>query len=300
MSKKKILLIEDTLDTIDLLKTVLINDNYEVFISINGESAINKAEINLPDLILLDILMPDIDGFETCKRLKSNNNTKDIPVIFMSAFAESLNKVKAFKLGAVDYITKPIDITELLARVNTHITLNSLKKELLSTNTLLEQKVEERTKKLRESEHKFRNLFSKNPVSLWEEDFTEVIKLLDDKKKNGNIDLIKYLNDNPEFIFECATKIKVLNINQISLEMFKAPDKEYLINNLTKTFNKKTFETFKNVLVAVAEGKRIFREETEYLNLKGEVFSAIIQLSFIENSNMLLVSITDINQLKDT
>jgi len=92
MNKKKILLVEDTHPTIDLIREILSKVNYDVFISTNGESGISKAEINLPDLILLDILMPGIDGFETCKRLKSNDKTKDIPIIFMSALAESFDK----------------------------------------------------------------------------------------------------------------------------------------------------------------------------------------------------------------
>ena len=160
MTKKKILLVDDTPSTINVIRTVLSDANYDVFIATKGELAISKAEINLPDLILLDILMPGIDGFETCKRLKSNNKTKNIPIVFISALAESFDKVKAFKLGAADYITKPINNEELLARVNTHIRLNYLQKELSEANTVLEQKVDQRTKQLRESEQKFRNFVS--------------------------------------------------------------------------------------------------------------------------------------------
>lgn len=148
MSKKKILLIEDTPETIDIIRKVLTNNNYDVFISTDGKSAIPKAEINLPNLILLDILMPGIDGYETCKRLKANATTKDIPIIFMSALAEAFDKVKAFDVGAVDYVIKPINVQELLSRINTHLSISQLQKDLEEANKKLEQTVAQRTQAL--------------------------------------------------------------------------------------------------------------------------------------------------------
>lgn len=148
MSKKKILLIEDTPETIDIIRKVLNNNNYDVFISTDGELSIEKAEMNTPDLILLDILMPKIDGYETCKRLKDNPKTKDIPVIFMSALADAFDKVKAFKLGAVDYITKPLNVEELLVRISTHLTIRQLQADLEATNNQLEQTIQQRTRAL--------------------------------------------------------------------------------------------------------------------------------------------------------
>jgi DNA-binding response OmpR family regulator len=148
MSKKKILLIEDTPETIDIIRKVLTNNNYDVFISTDGKSAIPKAEMNLPNLILLDILMPGIDGYETCKRLKSNATTKNIPIIFMSALAEAFDKVKAFDVGAVDYVIKPINVQELLSRINTHLSINQLQQDLEEANKKLEQTVAQRTQAL--------------------------------------------------------------------------------------------------------------------------------------------------------
>ncbi|NOQ27798.1 MAG: response regulator [Bacteroidales bacterium] len=148
MSKKKILLVEDTPETIDIIRKVLTNNNYDVFISTDGESAIPKAEMNLPNLILLDILMPGIDGYETCKRLKANATTKDIPIIFMSALAEAFDKVKAFDVGAVDYVIKPINVQELLSRINTHLSINQLQQDLEEANKKLEQTVAQRTQAL--------------------------------------------------------------------------------------------------------------------------------------------------------
>ncbi|MDA3954293.1 MAG: response regulator [Bacteroidales bacterium] len=148
MSNKTILVIEDTHETIEIIRKVLTNNNYNVAISTDGESAIQKAEMDLPDLILLDIMMPGIDGYETCKRLKDNDITKDIPVIFTSALAEAFDKVKAFKLGAVDYIIKPINVEELLARINTHLTVRQLQHDLQEVNKKLEKTVSDRTQAL--------------------------------------------------------------------------------------------------------------------------------------------------------
>ncbi|NET45134.1 MAG: hybrid sensor histidine kinase/response regulator [Okeania sp. SIO2B3] len=111
----------------------LIDEGYEVTTAISGERALKQISYELPELILLDIQMPVMDGFETCKKLKENPETKDIPVIFMTAMADSESIVKGFTLGAVDYITKPFKVIEVLARVKTHINLQYLRKNLEQT-----------------------------------------------------------------------------------------------------------------------------------------------------------------------
>lgn len=125
----------------------------------DGMSAIEKAEYAHPDIILLDVLMPGIDGFETCRRLKALGSTKDIPVIFMTALSETVDKVRGFQLGAVDYITKPVQYEEVLARVTTHLTLRNLTKRLLEQNFRLQQEICDRKQaeeQLRELESQLR------------------------------------------------------------------------------------------------------------------------------------------------
>ncbi|MEK0189631.1 response regulator, partial [Microcoleus anatoxicus] len=110
-----------------------------------GESAITKAEYSMPDLILLDVLMPPgIDGFETCQHLKAKDSTKDIPIIFMTALDETENKVKGFDLGAVDYVTKPIQNEEVLARVKAHLSIRNLTKKLQAQNEQMQQEIADR------------------------------------------------------------------------------------------------------------------------------------------------------------
>ena len=109
-----ILIVDDVASNLKVLFTYLANAGFEVLVAQDGESALEKAEYALPDLILLDIVMPRLNGFEVCRQLQAKASTKDIPVIFMSALHEVVNKVKGFQLGAVDYLTKPIDREEVL------------------------------------------------------------------------------------------------------------------------------------------------------------------------------------------
>lgn len=128
--QKTILLVDDTPNNLQLIFKYLKDFGYKVLVAQSGRIAIETAKSISPDLILLDIMMSELNGFETCRHLKTNSCTKDIPVIFMTALSETANKIEGFRLGAVDYITKPIDREELLARVRTHLTLQHLNQRL--------------------------------------------------------------------------------------------------------------------------------------------------------------------------
>ena len=117
----------------------------------NGQGGFARAKIGHPDLILLDIKMPDIDGYEVCRQLKADEQTRQIPVIFISALQEVFDKMTAFSIGGVDYITKPFQTEELLARVKTHLELRRLQQELQNANETLEEKVRDRTAELAEA-----------------------------------------------------------------------------------------------------------------------------------------------------
>lgn len=119
--KYKILIVDDIPKNIELAANILQTKNYNITFAKSGPSALQKVESIDFDLILLDVMMPEMDGFEVCRRLKTNEKTKDIPVIFLTAKSETENVVKGFELGAVDYVTKPFKTEELLARVRNHI-----------------------------------------------------------------------------------------------------------------------------------------------------------------------------------
>jgi len=134
-----ILVVDDTRENLRLLSDVLTGQGYLVRPVPNGPRAISSAQFSPPDLILLDILMPDMDGYEVCRRLKADECTRDVPVIFISALQETFDKVKAFELGGVDYVTKPFQEAEVLARVKTHLRIRDLQQRLEHQNTLLQE-----------------------------------------------------------------------------------------------------------------------------------------------------------------
>ncbi|MEG4029309.1 MULTISPECIES: response regulator [unclassified Microcoleus] len=144
-SKNTILIVDDNPTNLGVIFNVLDEAGLEVLVAQEGESALQKIEYVTPDLILLDIMMPGIDGFETCSRLKSNPSTSEIPIIFMTALGNTDQKVKGLSLGAVDYITKPFQKEEVLARIKVHLELRNLTKDLARKNQLLQEKVEEKT-----------------------------------------------------------------------------------------------------------------------------------------------------------
>ncbi len=134
-----LLIVDDTPANVSVLYDFLTANDFKVLVAQDGKRAIQKVKYAQPDLVLLDIMMPGIDGFETCKILKADENTKEIPIIFMTALADTLDKVKGFKLGAADYITKPFQHEEVLARVNTQLKFSNLKKQLQTRTIELEK-----------------------------------------------------------------------------------------------------------------------------------------------------------------
>ena len=136
-----ILVVDDTPANLTVMSEALTDAGYDVAAALSGDRALKQIQHQLPDLILLDIQMPGIDGFETCRHLKANPDTADIPIIFMTALSDADSKVQAFDLGAVDYVTKPFQEAEVLARVSTHLKLRQLTQSL-------EQQVAARTQEL--------------------------------------------------------------------------------------------------------------------------------------------------------
>lgn len=157
--KGEILIVDDNTTNLGVLFDYLQEFGFRVLVAQSGNAALKLLEEVKPDIILLDILMPGLDGFETCRLIKENPHTKDIAIIFMTALTESVDKIRGFELGAVDYITKPVDSGEALARIQTHLTLQNLKRrltiknrELESVNKSLETIVADKTRQLIQQE----------------------------------------------------------------------------------------------------------------------------------------------------
>ena len=147
LKNQRILIVDDTPENIDVLIEIL--SEYRRSVATNGEKALQIAGSgNPPDLILLDIMMPGMDGYEVCQKLKSEEKTKSIPVIFLTGMADEESEKKGLELGAVDYITKPISPPIVLERVKNHLLLKLARENLENQNDILEEKVKERTKEL--------------------------------------------------------------------------------------------------------------------------------------------------------
>jgi signal transduction histidine kinase len=196
--QEKILVVDDTPTNINILFHTLEQRGFKVLVAGNGESAVDRAKIASPDLILLDIMMPGIDGFETCRRLKNDDATRDIPVVFMTALTETVDKIKGFSLGAVDYITKPFQVEEVLARIDTHLTIERQRRELAALNSRLEEINASKDKFFSIVSHDLKNVFMyipqlsdmllENFETLSEEERREIVtRIRGDAKNTQNL-----------------------------------------------------------------------------------------------------------------
>lgn len=152
--KKDILIIDDMPDNLRVLSSLLTREGYGVRKALNWYMALTACQTLLPDLILLDIMIPEVDGYEICRRLKACRLTADIPVIFISALEDVFDKVKAFQVGGVDYITKPFEFEEVLVRVENQLALRTARLEIFKLNAELENRVKERTSQLEKALYK--------------------------------------------------------------------------------------------------------------------------------------------------
>jgi two-component system sensor histidine kinase/response regulator len=153
----EILIVDDTPDSLELLRRLLKEFGYRVRPAANGRHALKSVAARLPDLILLDVKMPGMDGYEVCRRLKSREHSRNVPVIFISAYGETANKVEGFRAGGVDYIAKPFEREEVLARVESHLRLGKLTEHL-------EQEVSQRTAELTLANQRLRQQIAERKV----------------------------------------------------------------------------------------------------------------------------------------
>lgn len=233
MKQSLVLIVDDNPTNIKVLYEVLEQANFRVLIAKNGESALEKLKAVIPDLILLDVMMPGIDGFETCRRLKANCTTQAIPVIFMTALSEVEHKTKGFHLGAVDYITKPFQQEEVLARVGLHLKLRELAKKL-------ECLVEERTSQLNTTVSELKNsqfqLVQSEKMSTLGQLVAGVAHEINNPVSfiNGNLFHIeKYVQDlitHLQMYRQQATALEISNHEE-------AIDLEYLLHDLPQTIH---------------------------------------------------------------
>jgi DNA-binding response OmpR family regulator len=156
-SKSLIMIVDDEKENIEFLRDLLGQFGFNLMAASNGEDALRLLKNSLPDIILLDVLIPEMDGFEVCRRIKENRKTKDIPILFMTALTDPVNKVTGLELGGADYITKPFQKEEVLARLKTHFVIRQLQLQLQKTRQTLDDEVFFRTRELTKSNEQLKN-----------------------------------------------------------------------------------------------------------------------------------------------
>ncbi|MBF0100122.1 MAG: diguanylate cyclase [Desulfobacterales bacterium] len=182
-----ILIVDDYPINLRVLLDSLKGSGCKPLVARNGESALKQADFAKPDIILLDVMMPGIDGFETCRQLKQQESTKQIPVIFMTALSETIDKIKGFEVGGIDYITKPFDATELIARIRVHLELKRAREELEYMN----QQLYKTNQKLLEYQEQLEILARIDPLTQLS-NRRDILERIEKEKKRSERNLVPF------------------------------------------------------------------------------------------------------------
>ncbi|MEH2070379.1 MAG: ATP-binding protein [Nostoc sp.] len=243
--KADILVIDDTPENLNLLSAMLTEQGYKVRSVTKGSTGLRGANAVPPDLILLDVNMPEMNGYEVCQNLKANDRTREIPVIFISALGDVLDKIKAFAVGGVDYITKPFQLEEVLARIENHLTIRQLQQQLQAQNQQLQQEIHDRTK----AEEKFAKVFrsSPNPIAI------------------AAVSEARFLDVNPSF----------LRISGYCLE-------EVIGHTATELDFGKNTVAFAQKIQFLPETGSLYNQEFEFSTKSGEVKIILISIELID------------------
>jgi diguanylate cyclase (GGDEF)-like protein/PAS domain S-box-containing protein len=225
IAKANILVVDDTPHNLHLLSTTLTQQGFEVKGVINGLMALRVARSASPDLILLDITMPDMNGYEICQELKADPQTRDIPVIFLSALDDAIDKVKAFSVGGIDYITKPFQVEEVLARINSQLTLQAAKAEIRQLNAELELRIKQRTVQLETAYNKLEATNQELQQQIQERQ--KASELLNQSEER----LESILNSLEDVVWSAdAIASKLLYLNPAAEKVYGRPKEEFLKN----------------------------------------------------------------------
>lgn len=245
-----ILIVDDTPENIDILVELL--EDFDKKVAINGEDALETAwEDDIPDLILLDIMMPEMDGYEVCRRLRADERTKEVPIIFLTAKAMKEDIIQGFEAGGQDYITKPFDTRELMERVKTQLELKSQRELLKDMNNILEEKVKERTAQLQDAMEKLDKANRElQGLDKAKNNFLNMISHELRTPLNGIVGASSFLNDSLKEDSELGDFVDMLQVSVDRLENFSTT--ALIITQLQTDY--KLFKEECNLLKCVKNG----------------------------------------------
>ncbi len=203
-SKPLILIVDDINENLQVLGTYLHKYNYDIAMASSGKDALEILSDTKPDLILLDIMMPEIDGFETCEKIKSDENFKDIPIIFLTAKTDEDSILQAFQIGASDYLTKPVNVAELIARVDTHIKLVQSNKKLKIYNERLRNLLKDRAEFMDIAAHDMKNPL--NSIIAYSDLLINTLNLKKFNKEEA-IDKLSVIKNSASFMLDSITEL---------------------------------------------------------------------------------------------
>lgn len=255
-----ILIVDDLPDNLRVLSATLAEQGYGVRCAKNGSMALRGAMAAPPDLILLDVKMPDMDGYQVCQQLKAAPATRDIPVIFMSALDDVLDKVRAFDVGGVDYITKPFQVEEVLARIKSQLALQAAKAEISQLNAVLEQRVQQRTAQLADANQQLQQeIASRKQAQHW--------------LQQSEARLESILDSLEEVVRStCAKTFKLLYLNPAAQQVYERPIWEFFEQPnlwLEVVHPEDREQVDKSVQILLEQGK--INQEYRILRSDGEV-----------------------------
>ncbi len=280
LSDSRIMVVDDNVANLDVLVNIL-SAHYTVSVTMDGETALVEIDKNPPDLILLDIMMPGMDGYEVCNQLKANPNLRDIPIIFLSAMARTEDIIKGLELGAVDYVTKPFNAPELLLRAKTHLELK------LSRETILRQNNE-----YKELVHILCHDLT-NPISF----MYGMLSLAETKPDllSKKRDLMQIAVNNSLNIIRLVREMSLVEEHKINLKLSPVNLKLALTESITMLEEKFEKKSIKPV-INIEEKMTVFVERTSFMNsVLNNILTNAIKFSF--PNSIITIDATQTNEL---
>jgi two-component system, sensor histidine kinase and response regulator len=228
--KPKVLVVDDIQSNIEFVTDVLELQNFSISAANSGKEALELTKKIRPDLVLLDISMPVMNGYEVCKRIKDDPETSDIPIIFLTARVQKEDIIKGFKLGAVDYIIKPFNFNELISRVKTHVDLKQKTEQLQNINAELEVKVEERTQELRHTNHQLKKAMVE--LSKLDKAKTEFVLHINHELRTPLNGILGYVNLLEDYITQEPYHSHLRSIDKLTNRLIKVAELSLLFTEL--------------------------------------------------------------------